>query len=488
MTTSQPQRGRTPSQLRVLMSGQPAGWLRRDEQGRVSLRYDTAYASSRTATPLSIKLPLTEEEHRGRPLLAWLANLLPDNDRVLARWAAKYQVSAGSPYALLAHVGADCAGAVQFLREDQLEQVPQGGLTPLTDAEVGDLLRALAADPAAWTPLHEGGQFSLAGAQAKVALHWDGQRWSEPWGREPSTHILKPPMPSLAYQEINEHLCLRIARHLDLPAASSQVRTIGGQQVIAVERYDRIRAGDQLLRLHQEDLCQALGVMPANKYQAEGGPGAADIVSLLRRVMPATYAEAAIGTFLDALALSWVLAATDAHAKNYSLLLSGPAVRLAPLYDINSVLPYLTATRRGMSPGQVSTHSARLAMSIGGKARLDELDRTAWASLATASRLPESTVLDRVTAVVEAVPAAAQAVLDEEGTAGQLTVDQQAFVEQFHQQIDRRAGLCRNALLGRGPRVPRRTRRAPTPGAPRDDTQAMRSSGAESASSDRNTA
>jgi serine/threonine-protein kinase HipA len=433
------------------MSGRPAGWLRRDHHGAVSLQYDAEYAAGDTATPLSVTLPLVEATHSGGHLNAWLANLLPDNDRVRQRWATRYQVSASSPYALLAYVGADCAGAVQFLREDQLDQVDQGGLTPLTDAQVGELLAALVADPAAFTPLHEGGQFSLAGAQAKVALHWDGRSWSEPWGRVPSTHILKPPMPNLAFQELNEHLCLRLARSLDLPAADSEVQNIAGQQVIIVRRYDRVELNGQLMRLHQEDLCQALGVQPGNKYQSDGGPGAEQIVAGFRRVMPRDVAEAAVATFLDALALSWVLGATDAHAKNYSLLLSGPAVRLAPLYDVNSVLPYLAAERRGVSPGQVSMHTARLAMSIGGRALLNDLDADAWTGLSSAIKLPPAMVLDRVASLVERTPAAANGVVDAATATAALTTAQRAFVEGLRDAIVERAGLCRAALKGRGP-------------------------------------
>lgn len=455
-------RQRTPSRLRVVMSGQPAGWLRRDPHGSVSLQYDTQYATGSTATPLSVALPLVEAAHRGAHLNAWLANLLPDNDRVRQRWATQYQVSASSPYALLAHVGADCAGAVQFLREDQLDQVDQGGLTLLTDEQVGELLAALVADPAAFTPLHEGGQFSLAGGQAKVALRWDGRRWSEPWGSEPSTHILKPPMPNLAFQELNEHLCLRLARSLDLPAADSEVQNIAGQQAIVVRRYDRVELNAQLVRLHQEDLCQALGVQPGNKYQSDGGPGPEQIVAVLRRVMPVGVAEAAIGTFLDALALSWVIGATDSHAKNYSLLLSGPAVRLAPLYDVNSVLPYLAAERRGVSPGQVSMHTARLAMSVGGRALLNDLDADAWTQLASTIRLPPAQVLDRIASVVERTPAAADTVFEAATANGALTPLQLAFVERMRDLIIERAGVCRTALKGRGPATRHRAARPTT--------------------------
>ncbi len=159
-------------QLRVLMSGRPAGWLTQAPNGQVSFSYDDDYATNPAATPLSVGLPLSEIKHGGRGLLAWLANLLPDNILVLERWAQLYQVSPNSPFALLAHVGADCAGAVQFLPEDSLAAHGGGGLEPLSEDDVARRLDDLAVDPAAWTPQHEGGQFSLAGSQAKFALRF----------------------------------------------------------------------------------------------------------------------------------------------------------------------------------------------------------------------------------------------------------------------------------------------------------------------------
>jgi serine/threonine-protein kinase HipA len=452
------------TQLRVLMSGANAGWLRRDVSGRVSFRYDESYIATRGATPLSVLLPLAERPYAGRSLDAWLANLLPDNARVLDRWAANFQVSANSPFSLLAHVGADCAGAVQFIPENRLDQAGAGGLEPLTELEVGRRLAALAGDPAAWTPLHEGGQFSLAGAQPKIALRLQDEQWFEPWGVEATSHILKPPMPGLACQELNEHLCLQIARRLGLPAAESHVRTVGGQTVIVVTRYDRVRASNgRLLRLHQEDLCQALGVRPTSKYQADGGPRPDQIVALLRRVMPAAAASAAVATFVDALALSWVLAATDAHAKNYSLLLSGPAVRLAPLYDVNSVLPYLSGQRRNLPAGQVSVHTARLAMSIGGRAKLAEVDGKAWREQAASWRLDPDSLIEQVSRLTDSVAGLAGEVIAEACDSGNLTAAQQDFAAKLHADITRQAGLCRTALAGRGPRTRRRSP-APTPG------------------------
>ena len=453
---------RRVKRLRVLMSGQEAGWLRQAPNGQVTFTYDDGYAADPASTPLSVGFSLGEPKHSGSRLTAWLTNLLPDNARVLERWAQRYQVSPNSPFALLAHVGADCAGAVQFVPEDRLDKRKEGGRTLLTEQDIAGRLDELAVDPAAWTPQHEGGQFSLAGAQAKFALRLDGDQWSEPWGNEPTTHIIKPPMPGLAHQELNEHLCLRVARVMGLPAAESRARSFVGRGAIVVTRYDRLNANGQVLRVHQEDLCQALGVPPTSKYQSDGGPGPADVIALLRRVMPVDVAAAAVDRFLDALALSWVLGATDAHAKNYSLLLSGPNVRLAPLYDVNSVLPYLTAERRGVPPGRVSMHTARLAMSIGGKALLDEVDGAAWETLASAAKLDGPRLVTRVGEVVDSVVNAVETVVADELSEQQLDSAQRKFAEGFVRAVRRRAGLCRGSLVGRGPAAARRRTRPST--------------------------
>ena len=249
---------------------------------------------------------------------------------------------------------------------------------------------------------------------------------------------------------------------MGLPAAESRVLTLGGQQVIVVTRYDRVPTVNGLLRLHQEDLCQALGVRPASKYQAEGGPGPLDIIALLRRVMPARRdgmstmppPSRSVGTFIDALALSWVLGATDAHAKNYSLLLNGSDVRLAPLYDINSVLPYLTAERRGVPAGKVNMHTARLAMSIGGKARLAEVDGDAWTDLARAGKLDPARLLERIGELIDATVEATRTVIEQE--VGALDDEQRQFADRLQKMIVRRAGSCRSALAGRVPATPRR--------------------------------
>ena len=186
----------------------------------------------------------------------------------------------------------------------------------------------------------------------------------------PTTHILKPPTGHFDGHAENEHICLMLARNLGLPAAQSKVMRFKDEVAIVIERYDRQQSGNDIVRVHQEDICQALGVMPTKKYQNEGGPSAANIVELLRTY--STDRDADLDTFGAALGFNWLIAGTDAHAKNYSLLLSGPDVRLAPLYDIASILPY----------DEVDLRNAKLAMKIGGEYKVSQIGLRQWQKFA----------------------------------------------------------------------------------------------------------
>ncbi len=231
-----------------------------------------------------------------------------------------------------------------------------GTVTWLGEAEVAGRLRDLRRDSTAWLGRSFTGQFSLAGAQAKTALLYRDGRWGLPSGAMATTHILKPAVAGFDDHDLNEHLCLEAARRAGLLAARSWIATFEDQNAVVVERYDRRVIGEEVVRVHQEDLCQALGIPPRAKYQNQGGPSPGTIAALFRRSLPSAAAVDAVARFADALVWNWLIAGTDAHAKNYSLLLSGPEVRLAPLYDIASALPYGTHERR-----------LRLAMKVGGE-------------------------------------------------------------------------------------------------------------------------
>jgi serine/threonine-protein kinase HipA len=373
--------------LVVLLRDAQAGILTRLQGGRLRFDYDATYRSRPHATPLSVSMPIQIRSHSDQAINPWLWNLLPDNDAVLARWARQFQASVTSPFSLLATpVGRDCAGAVRFIPQDILDQEIDrpGSITWLTNGEIAERLRELQTDSTAWLGNSFTGQFSLSGAQAKTALlHVDG-RWGVPHGSVATTHILKPAVAGLDDHDLNEHLCLDAARRAGLLAARTRVSRFDDQTAIVVERYDREHVKDTIIRIHQEDLCQALGLPPTKKYQNEGGPGPTRIAELFRKIMPPGDAEAAVMGFFDALVWNWLIGGTDAHAKNYSILLSGDQVRLAPLYDIASALPYGTDERK-----------LRFAMKIGGDYRVFTYYNT-WIKAAQGMDIDPDWAINRV--------------------------------------------------------------------------------------------
>lgn len=373
--------------LAVLLDESVAGTLTRLPGGRLRFDYDDDYRDRPDAVPLSLSMPTQVRSHPDRIVTPWLWGLLPDNEAVLGRWARQFHASASSPFSLLATpIGADCAGAVRFAAPEAAEQLLQrtGDVTWLTDDDVAQRLKELRDDSTAWLGRSFSGQFSLAGAQAKTALFFHEGRWGVPSGATPTSHILKPAVAGLDDHDLNEHLCLDAARRAGLLAARTRISRFGDESAIVVDRYDRLQVDDQVVRIHQEDLCQALGVLPSRKYQNEGGPGPIQIVDLLRNVMPAKAAADAVWRFIDALAWNWLIAGTDAHAKNYSLLLASNQVRLAPLYDVASALPY------GMDEKKL-----RLAMKIGGEYDVFTY-RNPWPKAAHELGVDAEALIDRV--------------------------------------------------------------------------------------------
>lgn len=386
--------------LTVLIEGSEAGHVNEGSGGRLDFSYLPEWQENPGATPLSLSMPLARRSHGDAVLRPFLWGLLPDNERVIERWARTYQVSSRNPFALLRHVGEDVAGAAQFVSPDRHDAVRSGraNIEWLTTSEVEAWLVTVVRDPTQWH-LQGTGQFSLAGAQPKGALYYDDEqdRWGVPHGATPTTHILKPAVVDLDGHDLNEHLCLETARRVGLSAARTEVRSFGGERAIVVERYDRERQPDGTVRrIHQEDICQALGVSPAATYQSDGGPGPAQIVGLLRReTRTPTDAADDVLRFVDALALNWVLAGTDAHAKNYSVLLRRREVRLTPLYDVASMLPYPA----------VHEPKLKLAMAIGGEYRIGIIERRYWQRLAADLGLDADDVVARVDHIAAAIPA-----------------------------------------------------------------------------------
>lgn len=441
-------------ELLVLIEGKVAGNLFQDKHGAIRFEYEDSYQTANDSTPLSISMPLVQKKHKGSILANWLKNLLPDNEGVLARWAIQYKVSPSNPFALLEHVGRDVAGAVQFVPMNDVATLHAGGISPLTLGDIENRLKELEANPAAWTPNTRSGQFSLPGAQAKTALRFVDGQWSEPWGSEPTTHIIKPPSRIWPHQEINEHLSLETSRLIGIPTANSEIMTFGSKRALVVTRYDRLfTEGGEIRRVHQEDLCQALGLSPIKKYEVDQGPGpgpgVSKIIDLLKKTMGPTEGSKAIKTFIQALAYAWVIGGTDAHAKNYGILLSGSNLRLAPLYDLNSVLPYEVAEVRNLPEGQASFHDSSLAMKIGSNRNIREITGNDWLELAETNSLDSEEVRTLVLEVVNMTPSAMKSAI--EGLASLAEAhDDRKFANQLLDLVTKQSQICRTSMHGRG--------------------------------------
>ncbi|HYI39134.1 MAG TPA: type II toxin-antitoxin system HipA family toxin [Allosphingosinicella sp.] len=380
--------------------------------GKTSLHYHQEWLDNPDAYPLSLSMPISAADHPNSAVDPFLWGLLPDNELVLDRWARKFQVSARNAFRLIAHVGEDCPGAVQFLPPERLaglndSEKPE--ISWLTPAGLAERMRILRDDAAAGRIARDTGQFSLAGAQPKTALLRKGRRWGIPSGRTPTSHILKPATREFDGHAENEHLCLAAANDLGLIAAKSEVRQFGEVSVIVVERYDRFGEGTELLRIHQEDMCQALRIHPARKYQNDGGPGAREIVALLRASVHQPReedpdsddaptedpAEIDVWRFLHALVFNWLIGGTDAHAKNYSVLIgSRGLVRLAPLYDLASIFAY----------PDVDPRRAKLAMRISDKYRIGEIHLRHWDRMAAELRVEPQELVASVRSFAEDLP------------------------------------------------------------------------------------
>jgi serine/threonine-protein kinase HipA len=303
----------------------------------------------------------------------------------------------------------------------------------LTTAEIAAELRTVREQGIPGTTRSTVGQFSLAGAQPKIALLEEDGRWGRPTGRTPTNRILKPPSREYRGFAENEHFCLGLSGELGLGAVRSRVLRFDDEIAIVVDRFDRVRRGGSYRRIHQEDVCQALAVMPTRKYENEGGPGIHDVISVLRD--SSRQPEDDIDRFIGLLVVNWVIAATDGHAKNYALLHGpGGGTRLAPFYDIASYLPYA-------DPG---LHRVKLAMKIGTNYLVRRISRSGWEALARANGIPMPHVLQRAEEILSALPSAIEAVHN-------AAVDEgldERFIDELSGLIEQRVQSCSAAMGG----------------------------------------
>lgn len=414
-------------------------WLFDRRVGSLSLvhgRLSFAYAPDWLALPkvmvLSQSLPLQAEpfdDHQTRP---FFAGLLPEGQmrRLIAQ---QFQVSGQNDFALLDHIGGECAGAVTFLEPGQA--LPRsnavGDVEWLSNEKLLALLDELPRRP--MLAGDDGLRLSLAGAQDKLPVVFDGQRFGLPRNGAPSSHILKPAIHAVEDSVANEGFCMLLAQVMGLRPANARIHSVLGRSFLLVERYDRELHGQgpdqlQLKRLHQEDFCQALGVVPEMKYQNEGGPGLAQCFALLRSVTRPSAPQ--VLRLLDGVIFNALIGNHDAHGKNFSLLYGGRAPVLAPFYDLlaTAIYPQLTP---------------KMAMKLGSKYKFSELEARHWEQFAEEAGLAKAATRKRLQQLANELPAAARKLqaAPQHGLAGN------AVVEQIMQLIEQRCALTLRRLV-----------------------------------------
>jgi serine/threonine-protein kinase HipA len=380
--------------LDVYLHRELVGHLIQNDGGQMVFDYAEGWLQRPDATPLSHSLPLRRERFTRKECRGYFAGVLPEESKreIIAR---NLGISERNDYAMLERIGGECAGAVTFLPAGESLPAQDDHYRALSSPELAGILRELPRRPL--LAGETGIRLSLAGAQDKIAVRVEGDAISLPLGGAPSTHILKPAVERFAGVVFNEACCMKLAAAVGLPVAKTEIRRVEDVEYLLVERYDRMYRqspeGAALERLHQEDFCQALGIVSENKYQKEGGPSLKQCFALLREVSSAPVLD--LARLLDAVVFNFLVGNNDAHGKNFSLLYSGAGTasqetRLAPLYDLVSTRYYPELTRE-------------LAMKIGGEYSSDKVSKTNFEQLAEDAGLAKPLVRRRVPELTEAV-------------------------------------------------------------------------------------
>ncbi len=390
--------------LSVLLNNRLVGHLKKATSGAVDFKYDQSWLDWEHALPISLSLPLREDLYRGEPVVAVFDNLLPDSDSLRRRVAEKVGAAGTDAYSLLAAIGRDCVGALQFVSPD--DDIADRGNDPavmgtaIDDGRIEKLLKGLVQAPLG---LHRDEDFriSVAGAQEKTALLWRESQWIKPQGATPTTHIFKTQIGKLqngidlSNSVENEYYCLKLVAAFGLSVNTATIRKFGKTKALVIERFDRRWTKDgRLLRLPQEDCCQALSVLPTRKYQNEGGPGLVQILTLLEG---SDHPAADQTTVLKAQILHWLIGATDGHAKNFSIFIGpGGSYRLTPIYDVLTAQPSLDAR-------QIEVKQMKLAMSVGTRRhyRISEILARHFIQTGEAAGLPKAIARNAIETIAD---------------------------------------------------------------------------------------
>ncbi|MBU1225547.1 MAG: type II toxin-antitoxin system HipA family toxin [Gammaproteobacteria bacterium] len=372
--------------LNIWMNGIPVGYWETTRQGE-RLAYFDEWLTDEQSRPLSLSLPFLPGNplYQGQVVTNYFDNLLPDNDAIRRRLAQRHRAGGTDAFQLLAKLGRDCVGAIQLLPEDEApSDLYEINGEALNAAGVAHRLRNATSAQALGQHDHdEDLRLSIAGAQEKTALLRHEGRWFLPHGSTPTTHIFKLPLGQVGHMQAdmrtsveNEWLCSKIMEAYSIPIAQCEIEHFEDQKALVVKRFDRTPSSDGswIIRLPQEDMCQATGTSPLHRYQSDGGPGIAQIMELL---LGSDDAEQDRNNFFKTQIIFWVLAATDGHGKNFSIaLLPGGDYHAAPIYDVLSAHPVI-----GTGRNQISPHKAKLAMAVRGSTNhylIEKVQRRHW--------------------------------------------------------------------------------------------------------------
>jgi len=372
------------------MNGERVGTLHRAAAGAHRFEYADSWLQSERATPISVSMPLSENPYRDPTVSNFFDNLLPDDGGARRRIQSQLGAASDRPFDLLSGIGGDCVGALQLFETQEPPDVRRLDTVSVSDSEIAEILRNLGAEPLGIKPDKDNFRISLAGVHDKTALLRLEDQWCRPQGPTPTSHILKLPIGLVQQGRVdlrdsveNEWLCLRILKAFGLVVPEASIESFEDIRTLVVERFDRgwSADGSWLLRLPCEDMCQALGISPGEKYEVDGGPG---IVRIMELLWQSTIPDEDRTDFFKASVLYWMLGAIDGHAKNFSLALR-PRGRcsLAPLYDVVSAYP--AVARKQLHPSKLN-----MAMSVVGKRKQyawERIQRRHWLATAKAGRL-----------------------------------------------------------------------------------------------------
>lgn len=379
--------------LDVYLHADHVGQLIQNEHGDMVFDYAQNWLDNPQAIPLSHSMPLRPKQFDRNECRGFFAGILPEEAKreIIAR---NLGISARNDFAMLEQLGGECAGAVTFIPAGEKLPEQNHSYKLLTDVDLARVLQELPRRPLMAGA--DGIRLSLAGAQDKIAVHVDGDQISIPLGGAPSTHILKPAIAHFEGLVFNEALCMTLATSIGLPAASVETRRVEDIDYLLVKRYDRKNSGSTIERLHQEDFCQALGIVSEHKYQREGGPSLKSGFSLIRDISSTPVID--LQRFLDAVIFNFLVGNHDAHGKNFSFIYDhSPALGLrasiAPLYDIvcTSYYPEL---------------SQKMAMKIGGEYESEMVRPRSFEKMADECGLAKPLVKKRILELSESVIAA----------------------------------------------------------------------------------